>query len=493
MVQDIEPFGSTLAVVAGVVLVALLSNRVSHRLRIPAPGLFLLLAAGAAELVPALGRVPVGTVDQIVTVALILILFDGGMHIGIAALRTALGVVLTVGVLGTFLTAAALAALAHLVGGFPWPVALLVGTALAPTDPAVVFSVLGNREIEGRTGVILEGESGANDPVGIALLVSLLGAGSALGFGAAVDVLGGFALQMAVGAAVGVIGGYALIAATRRLPLPSGGLYPLLTLAASIGLYGLATVAAGSGFLAVFVAGIVLGDAAAPFKADVERFHASLASLAEIIAFVALGVTVSLSSIISSGAWLVGLILAVLLTIVVRPLVVAPLLWVTPLRTGERLFVLWSGLKGAVPILLGTYLIDVDAAREHHAYEVIVVVVALSVVVQGALVPTMAARLSVPMREVEPRPWALGMRLRDQPEGACRYQVVAGAPADGRSVRELHLGQDIWISLVVRDGRSVRVRGETRLRAEDEVLVLVDPDTSPDTDRDLAALFTATG
>ena len=496
MVQDIEPFGATLAVVAGVVLLALLSNRVSHRLRIPAPGLFLLISAAAAALVPALGRVPVGIIDRVVTVALVLILFDGGMNIGVAKLRTALGTVLSVGVVGTFLTAGALAALAHFVVGFPWPVALLVSTALAPTDPAVVFSVLGNREIEGRTGVILEGESGANDPVGIALMVSLLGAGSSLGFGAAAaGVLGGFALQMVVGAVVGAAGGYALVAALRRLPLPSGGLYPLLTLAAAIGLYGLATVAAGSGFLAVFVAGIVLGDAATPFKADVERFHASLASLAEIIAFVALGVTVSLSTMVSSGAWLVGLVLAVLLTFVVRPLMVGPLLCLTPLRSGERLFVLFSGLKGAVPILLGTYLLDSDAAREYHAYEIIVVVVAFSVIVQGALVPAVAARLAVPMRQVEPRPWALGLRLRDQPTGACRYQVVAGAPADGRSVRDLHLGQDIWISLVVREGRSLRVRGETTLRAGDEVLVLIDPDrdTHPDADPDLAAIFTAAG
>ena len=492
MVQDIEPFGATLAAVAGVVLLALLSNRVSSRLRIPAPGLFLIVSAVAAEAIPALGRVPVATVDQVVTVALVLILFDGGMHIGVAKLRTALGIVLSVGVLGTFLTAAGLAALAHLVVGLPWPVALLLSTALAPTDPAVVFSVLGNWEIEGRTGVILEGESGANDPVGIALLVSLLGAGSSLGIGSVASVLGEFSLQMLVGALVGVVGGYALLAALRRLPLPSGGLYPLLTLAAALGLYGLATLAAGSGFLAVFVAGIVLGDAATPFKADVERFHASLASLAEIIAFVALGVTVSLSTLVSSGAWLVGLLLAALLTFVVRPLAVGPLLWTTPLQTGERLFVLWSGLKGAVPILLGTYLLESDAAREYHAYEIIVMVVALSVVVQGALVPTMAARLSVPMRKVEPRPWTVGIRLRDEPQGANRYRVVAGAPADGRSVRDLHLGQDIWISLVVREGRSVRVRGETRLRADDEVLVLVDPDTSadPHTDGDLAALFT---
>jgi cell volume regulation protein A len=489
VVEGIEPFAVMLMVASGVVLLALLSNRVTHRLRIPAPALFLLAAAAAAAAFPVLGRVPVGTVEQIVTVALVLILFDGGLHIGLAKLRTALATVLSVGVLGTFLTAAALAVLARLVAGFPWPVALLVGTALAPTDPAVVFSVLGNWEVEGRTGVILEGESGANDPVGIALLLSLLGAGSSLGLAAVVGVLGEFAVQMLVGAAAGIAGGYGLLGVLRRLPLPSAGLYPLLTLAAATGLYGLATAAGGSGFLAVFVTGIVLGDAAAPFKADVERFHASLASLSEIIAFVALGVTVSLSSLVTGNVWLIGLLLAVLLTLVVRPLVVGPLLWATRLRTGERLFVLWSGLKGAVPILLGTYLLGVDEARHQHAYEVIVVVVAFSVIVQGALVPAMATRFSVPMRAVEPRPWALGVRLRDQPVGACRYRITAGAPADGRSVRDLHLGQDIWISLVVRAGQSVRVRGETTLRAGDEVLLLTDPDT----DHDLAAIFTTAG
>jgi cell volume regulation protein A len=101
----------------------------------------------------------------------------------------------------------------------------------------------------------------------------------------------------------------------------------------------------------------------------------------------------------------------------------------------------------------------------------------------------MAARLSVPMREVEPRPWTVGMRLRDQPLGARRYRIAAGAPADGRSVRDLHLGQNVWISLVVRGGRSLRVRAETTLRAGDEVLLLTDPDT----DRDVDAIFTATG
>jgi potassium/hydrogen antiporter len=178
-----------------------------------------------------------------------------------------------------------LAVLAHGLFGLDWRAALLVGTALAPTDPAVVFSVLGRREVAGRSGTILEGESGANDPVGIALLASLLTAGPAAGLDAAASVAAEFLLQLAVGAAVGVAGGALLVGFMRRVPLPSEGLYPLRVLAGVLVIYGTATVAHGSGFLAVFVAGILAGDARAPYKGEIERFHGALASLAEIVAF----------------------------------------------------------------------------------------------------------------------------------------------------------------------------------------------------------------
>ena len=334
MVEGIEPFGLILLVAAVVVSLALLSNRISARLRVPAPAIFLLAAAVASAAVPALGQISIVTVQQIVTVALILILFDGGMGIGAARLREAWAPVVLVGVIGTVLTAAALGVLAHLLFGLPWQLALLLGTALAPTDPAVVFSVLGSREVGGRAGVIIEGESGANDPVGIALMISFLAVGGDLGPGAVGDVLATFGLQMAIGAIVGAAGGWLLLRAMRR-PLPSEALYPLRTLAISVGLYGVATVAHGSGFLAVFIAGIMIGDVSAPFKRDIERFHSSLAGLAEIVAFVVLGLTVSLPEVGSSSAWWAGLLLAVLLAFVVRPLLVGPLLLGVRLTRGS--------------------------------------------------------------------------------------------------------------------------------------------------------------
>jgi cell volume regulation protein A len=481
-VADVEPFGLIVLVAALAALGAVLSNRISGWLRIPAPVIFLVCAAAASDFVPVLGGLSTSVVQRIVTVALVIVLFDGGMHIGWKRFRSAAVPVAWIGVAGTFVTAAVVAVAAHLLFGFDWQIALIIGTALSPTDPAVVFSVLGRREVTGRTGVILEGESGANDPVGIALMVSLLAGGLNVG-----SVAGDFALQMVIGGVVGVVGGKLLMIVMRHVQLPSEGLYALRTLAMAMALYGIATVAHGSGFLAVFVAGILVGDERAPYKAEIKRFHASLSSIAEIVAFVVLGLTVSLHSLPDGNAWVIGLVLAVLLAFVVRPLFVGLVLLPVRLRLGERVFVLFSGLKGAVPILLGTFVVASGMGDSTRIYDVIFVVVAFSVLVQGGLVPVVARWCGVPMREVEPTPWGLGVRFRERPEGLRRLRVASGAAADGRAIEDLDIGETVWISMVIRDAQPLHVRATTVLQAGDEVLVLVDPEEP----RDPSPVFTA--
>jgi cell volume regulation protein A len=338
-----------------------------------------------------------------------------------------------------------------------------------------VFSVLGGREIEGRAGTLLEGESGANDPVGIALMISLLGA-SGGGWGEVGHGVWEFVLQLAVGALVGVIGGKALLLLMRKVPLPNEALYPLQTIAFALLIYGVATAAHGSGYLAVLLAGILVGDERAPYKREIERFSSALSSLGEIVAFTVLGLSISLHGIFSDGALGTGLGLAALLILLVRPLLVGLVLLPVRLSRGERGFVLWAGLKGAVPLLLGTYVISEGIADATRVYQIIVIVVVVSVLVQGSLVPPVARWLRVPMRLVEPEPWALGMRFRDEPSGLHRYFVAPGSAADGCAVAQLAFGEDAWISMVSRDGRIVHVRGETVLAAGDEVLVLAADD-----------------
>ena len=332
--SEARHFALIVLLCAAVGLVAVLSNRLTERVRIPVPVLVLVASAIAVKAVPSLHAPPEHIVEEILTVALIFILFDGGMHIGVRRFRQAAGPIALVGVLGTFLTAAGGAALLHYGFGLDWYLALLVATAVAPTDPAVVFSVLGRREISGRSGTILEGESGANDPVGIALMASLLTAGE-LSAGAFGSVVTQFLLQMLVGAAVGVVGGHALLWFMRRVSLPGEGLYPLRTMACAGLLFAVATLAHGSGYLAVFVAGIVLGDERAPYKREIERFHSAIAGLAEIVAFVVLGLTLDVAVLGRENVLVPGLVLAAGVAFVVRPVFVGLCLLPARLRRNE--------------------------------------------------------------------------------------------------------------------------------------------------------------
>ena len=477
--SDEFAFSIVVLVVAAVLIAGTFSSRLTAWLRIPAPALFLIVAAVVALFLPALGPAARDIDERIVSVALALILFDGGMHIGWRRFRAAAGPIAWIGIAGTAITAAALAVAAHFLLGFDWQISLLLGAALSPTDPAVVFSVLGRREISGRSGTILEGESGANDPVGIALLVSLLSAGASAGGAAGSPVLAGlqeFAMQMLVGAVVGIALGLALGWVMRRVQLPTGALTAVFVAGSAVLIYAAASALQGSGFLAVFIAGILIGDIRAPFRRDIDSFTSGLASLAEIVVFVLLGLSIQLRDVLNPSTLLAGVTIAVLLILVIRPVLVGLTTLPIRLKRGERAFVLWAGLKGAVPILLGMFILSAKIDGGQTIYAIIFIVVLISVLLQGGLVPLFARLFRVPMRLVEPRPWSVDVRFAEEPDGLQRHVVQAGSPADGQTVAELSVGDESWISVVSRGGRNLPVRNATRLKAGDVVLTQVDPD-----------------
>lgn len=359
-----------------------------RRLSLPVPAILLLAASAVAIALP---TPPIGTrgVVRVATVGLVLILFAGGLEIGLRRLRAALWPTIGLGLWATAATAALGAVAAHVLVGMAWLPAAALGTALAPTDPAVVFSVLGPREIAGRLATILEGESGANDPVGIAAMLGVLALAGHGHVGVAA-VVGAFLAQLLVGAAAGLAGGLALRALVRHLPLPTPGLYPVLSLAGAFCLFGATGLAHGSGFLAVFVAGMVVADAGSPYQAEVERFHGALASLAELAVFIALGLTLPLSDL--GGAWIPGLAMALLVAVVARPVAAGPVLAAVRLRPEEKLFATWAGLKGAVPILLAGFAVNAGLSSGRRIYEIVFVAVTTSVLLQGSSVG-LAARL----------------------------------------------------------------------------------------------------
>jgi cell volume regulation protein A len=470
-VGEIEDFATIVLVVAGGFSLAFLTSKLTERFPIPAPALFLIAAAIVSDVFTGLTDfVPIRTVERIGVVALIVILFDGGMHVGWRRFRASAFPIASLGVLGTFGTAAVIALFAHAALDFDWTTAFILGAALAPTDPAVMFSVLGKREVGGRSGTILEGESGGNDPVGIALMIGMLEV--ATSDASAWAIVWEFAIEMSVGLAIGVVGAALLLRLMQRVSLPSEGLYPIRVLAAAGVIYGVTALLHGSGFLAVFIAGLLIGDARAPYKGEIERFHTALASLAEVVVFVALGLTIDITDLFDGQDWLDGVLLLLVLALVARPLVVGVLLLPVRLRFGERLFVMWSGLKGAVPILLGTLVLLAQVKDAERVYNIVFVVVALSVIVQGSSIPFVAARLGVRMRTIDPEPWDVSIRLRNEPRDMRRFVVGPGARAVGHAIRDLPLGDRTWISMVISEGHARQARGSYRFEPGDEVLAI---------------------
>ena len=484
---EITDFASIVLVVTAGFALAVLSTKLTARVPVPAPAIFLLAAAAVSDIWPGVYEaVPIKTVERIAVVALIIILFNGGIDIGWRRFRASVAPILSIGLLGTFATAGLVAVLAHYALGFEWILAGIVGAAIAPTDPAVMFSVLGRREVAGRSGTTLEGEAGVNDPAGIALMVGMIELATHADASFWV-VVREFVVEMSIGVALGLLGALVLIPVLRRLRLPSEGFYPVLALVLAGALYGVTSLAHGSGFLAVFIAGLFLGDARMPYKGEVERFSGALASLAELVVFVALGLTIDISGL-SGRVWLEGVVLALVLALLARPLVVLVTLGPARLSWAERAFITWSGLKGAVPILLAAFALLGGVAGAERVYGVVFVVVLVSVVGQGTLVPFVARALDIPMRERPSLPWELSVRLGEEPQPAHEFEVGAGSRAAGHTIRDLPLGEHAWVTLVVRDGMATRPGGSLELRAGDRVLLLAEADDL----EALTRLFTGT-
>jgi cell volume regulation protein A len=462
---EVTDFGLVVLAVSATVFLALVGMRVADRFSLPYAAIFLVGAVVLSEIFVGLHEaISFKHVERLTVVALVVILFDGGLHIGLGRFRRSAGPIIALGVVGTFATAGTVAVAAHYLLGFEWILAGLVGAAIAPTDPAVTFSVFGSREIRGRAGTILEGEAGMNDPVGIALMIGMIELASE-DDGSLSIVATEFVVEMAVGLAVGVAGALLLLPVMRRVRLTEPALYPIRVLAGAGIIYGLAAILGGSGFLAVFVAGVILGDAAAPRKGEIEGFLSSLAGLAEIAAFVALGVTVVVGDLGDGGTWLDGLALALILAFVARPLAILPLLLPARLTWGERIFIAWGGLKGAVPILLGALAVLAAVDDATRLYGIVFIVVLFSVVVQGASVPYVAERLHVPMR-----------RLDHDLAEILEFVVGDNALATKSRIRELPLGARAWIGVLVRDGRPQVVADDVVLRPGDRVHVYCQPE-----------------
>jgi cell volume regulation protein A len=385
-----------LAVVGAMGVAALAAERFAHALRVPTPLVFLLGGLLLGELWT--GSHPAaqpGDLTTFGTVALVIILVQGGIGCGLGAVREQLGVVLGLGILGTAATFALLALVAHAVIGLSWTQALLLGAVLSPTDPAAVFAAVSRVGAGGSRIVrVLEAEAGFNDPVAIALTLALV-AGAAGGGIEAPSIVWAGVRDATIGAAIGLAAG--IVAARVLGPRwPTLAMAPpLAVLAGAFATFGLGSLAHGSGFVAVYLYGLVIGDDADLPQADgVRAFGEQLSSLAEIAMFVLLGV--ALAQVPLRHALLDAVIVTAVLVLVVRPLVVYPALRIAGRSGAEALFATAGGLKGAVPILLAALPLEAHLDGSRRLFALAGLVVLASLAIQGPIVARLAPRIAAP-------------------------------------------------------------------------------------------------
>jgi cell volume regulation protein A len=413
---------------------------------------------------------------RIGVLALALILFDGGLNTPLSAVRRAAapaGVLATIGVAGT---AVLVAAVAHLIG-LGWREALLLGAVVSSTDAAAVFAVLrgSGLQLKRRVGVTLEVESGINDPVAVILTTvltqNLLMPGAAAGWRIPVEIVVQLFMGGVVGAAVGYGGRYLL----SRLRLHTGGLYPVMTLALGLVAFGLATLVHGSGFLSVYLAGLLLGNGPLPYRSGLLRVHDALAWLSQVGMFLILGLLIYPSRLLDvAGA---GLAIALVLAVLIRPLVVS--LCLLPFRYPRRevLYIGWVGLRGAVPIVLVTFPVLAGAPGAERLFDLVFFIVVANALVPGATVAWVTQKLGLQTREPPAAQAVLAIESRQPLQGELMsFYIDEALLVTGVPLHELEIPEGSAVALIVRGDALVPPTPSTRLLAGDHVHLIAMPE-----------------
>lgn len=462
-----------LILIAGALLAAgILGALLADRVRIP--GLLLFLGLGMLAGSEGIGGIEFTNTElarTLGTIALVLILFEGGLTAGWSEIRPVLGTAASLATIGTAVTAGLAGIAAKWIFGLSTLEGMLVGAAVAATDSAAIFAVLRRSTLEKRLARSLEGESGMNDPVALLLVIGFIEWIQKPGYGFA-DMAGLLALKLALGAAIGLALGRLAVTALNRVRLPTDGIYPVATIAIAGLAYGLAEVAHGSGLLATYLTALALGSSSIPARRTVVAFHEGVGWVAQIGLFILLGLLVFPSTL--GDVAFEGLALSAALILVARPFAAFVATQFSPLNLRERAMLGWAGLRGATPIWLATFPVVAGVGTGQELFSIVFFVVVTSTLVQGASFEPLAKRLGLTTDEPAlPRRLLESGRIRRMGGDVVSYRLRPGAAASGHMVRELGLPREALLNVIVRDGRAIPPRGSTEVREGDELHILV--------------------
>ncbi len=473
-----------LAIAGALAGISAFFSRASGRIGIPVNLAFLLLGimAGGTEL----GRAASPSYSlafSLGVAALVLILFDGGLNTPTAVMRKGLAPASLLATLGIAGTALCFGLGARLLG-FPWPQALLLGAIVSSTDAAAVFAVLrgSGLKLKQRVGITLELESGLNDPMAVILTIALTAAlqsSTPPSFAVIPQIIS----QLILGATLGLALGYGGRFLITQAHLPAAGLFPVLSLGLALTSFGLTTLLGGSGFLAVYLTAVVLGNVRLPYKSGLLRVHDAMAWLSQVGMFLILGLLVKPLRLYNVAE--IGFILALFLAMLARPLVVAICLLPFRFSVREIIYISWVGLRGAVPIVLAIFPILARVPGAERIFDVVFFVVVISALIPGGTVRYVTRKLHLESEGPPPAPAALEISSTQLLHGEIMsFYIERASAVSGSAIVDLPFPETTSVLLIMRDKDLIAPKGKTVFHPGDHVYLFCTQE-----DRDLVHLI----
>ncbi|MEU4998223.1 potassium/proton antiporter [Streptomyces sp. NPDC021622] len=466
--MTVHDLNQLLLICSLVLLVAVAAVRISSRSGLPS--LLLYLGIGVAIGQDGIGNVTFNNAELTQVIgyaALVVILAEGGLGTKWKEIKPALPAAAALSLAGVAVSVGVTAAAAHYLVGLDWRQALIIGAVVSSTDAAAVFSVLRKVPLPSRVTGILEAESGFNDAPVVILVVAFSTAGPVEHW---YVLIGEIALELAIGAAIGIAVGWLGAYGLRHVALPASGLYPIAVLAIAVTAYAAGAMAHGSGFLAVYLASMVLGNAKLPHWPATRGFAEGLGWIAQIGMFVLLGLLVTPHDLLDD-TW-PAIVIGLVLTVVARPLEVVIALLPFRLPWQEKALMSWAGLRGAVPIILATIPMVNGVDDSQRIFNIVFILVVVYTLIQGPTLPWLARKL-----HLGDSTGAADLGIESAPLERLRGHLLSvaipkGSRMHGVEVAELRLPAGAAVTLVVRDGESFVPLPTTVLRRRDELLVV---------------------
>lgn len=465
-------------------LLCVFASIISRRLGAPILLVFLVLGMLAGEDGPGGIRFDDFALAFLIgNLALAIIIFDGGLGTRQDTFRVSLKPALVLATLGVVITAGITGVAAYWLLQLPWQEALLIGAIVGSTDAAAVFGLLrfAGLELKDRPGSTLEIESGTNDPMAIFLTVTLVQVMALSNVNPGLSILMEFVRQMGLGVLIGFAGGYLLTYVLKRISLPVS-LYPLFVMAGGLSIFGLTNLLGGSGFLAIYIVGVIAGNTSLPYSSDIHRFHDGIAWLSQICMFLMLGLLITPSSL--PPIMLPATAIALVLIFIARPLAVVCSLLPFHFPWREKMFISWCGLRGAVPIILALFPSLAGIENTEIYFELVFFVVLISLVLQGWTIAPVARWLQIELPHSVKQTEHLVLKIPDEQGKELQlYQALPSTTAIGMEVKRLPLAEGAQLLGVVRQGVLVVDSVQVKLRECDHVVILASPGTTSAIDR----------